>query len=307
MRATLKIFHPRERLYVDPFSSSPKLTRLPRTPLPCPIVHPGSGQLPVVLAVAHAGRDYPDWLIAEARGGRSALESLEDPLVDELIQPALGDGFAVIVARTPRAAIDCNRAEDDIDPTVVRGAGTVRPSARARGGLGIVPGRTAAQGALWRQPLDRRELERRLEEAHRPFHDSVAAALAQLYDRYGCALLLDCHSMPPPNGGPAVVFGDRHGRTAAGWLSTEALRIARSCGFGAGLNDPFAGGHTIERHAAPERGIHALQIEIDRRSYLAPDGRSLDSRAHKSAELIRRLANSLGSALLSRTLPAAAE
>ena len=289
-------------------SGSPKLTRLPRTPLPPPILHPGSGQLPVVLAVAHAGRQYPDWLIADARGGRAALESLEDPLVDELIRPALADGFAAIVARAPRAAIDCNRAEDDIDPTVVRGAATVRPSARARGGLGIVPGRTAVQGPLWHQPLDRRELERRLEEAHRPFHDAVAAALERTYDRFGCALLLDCHSMPPPaNGGPAIVFGDRHGRTAAGWLPREALRIARSCRFGAGLNDPFAGGHTIERHAAPKRGIHALQIEIDRRCYLGPDGRSLGPKAQTSADLIRRLAVELGDALLDRSLPAAAE
>ena len=289
-------------------SGSPKLTRLLRTPLSPPIIHARGQRLPVVLAVAHAGRDYPDWLVAEARGGRAALESLEDPLVDALIRPALADGFTAIVARAPRAAVDCNRAESDIDPTVVRGAATIRPSARARGGLGIVPGRTAAQGPLWHQPLDRRELELRLAEAHRPFHDAVAAALAETYDRFGCALLLDCHSMPPPpSGGPAIIFGDRHGRTAPVWLASEALRIARSCRFGAGLNDPFAGGHTIERHAAPQRGIHALQVEIDRRCYLGADGRSLAPNAQNSAELIRRLATELGSALLDRSLPAAAE
>ena len=262
----------------------------------------------MVLAVAHAGRDYPDWLVAAARGGRPALETLEDPLVDRLIEPCLAEGFAAVIAQAPRAAIDCNRAETDIDPTVVRGASTVRPSARARGGLGIVPGRTAAQGLLWIEPVDRRELERRLEEAHRPFHDAVASALAEACYRFGCALLLDCHSMPPPpGGGPAVVFGDRHGRTAAGWLTTEALRLARACGFGAGLNDPFAGGHTIDCHADPARGLHAVQVELDRRCYLAPGGRHLDSRARKSAELLRRLAMGHGAALLSRSLPTAAE
>ena len=74
---------------------------------------------------------------------------------------------------------------------------------------------------------------------------------------------------PPPTGVPPIVFGDCRGRTADAWLSAEAAgdRHARS-GFEAGLNDPFAGGHVIERHAAPARGVHALQIEIDRRCYL---------------------------------------
>ena len=114
--------------------------------------------------------------------------------------------------------------------------------------------------------------------------------------------------MPPlPAGGPAIVFGDLHGRSAADGLPRDALRIARACGVGAGLNDPFAGGHTVARHAAPARGIHALQVEIDRRCYLDVDGRSLGSNAGKPAQLIRRLAGELGTALLNRTLPAAAE
>jgi N-formylglutamate amidohydrolase len=36
----------------------------------------------VLLSVPHSGRDYPRWLLANAAGGRAALESLEDPLVD---------------------------------------------------------------------------------------------------------------------------------------------------------------------------------------------------------------------------------
>jgi N-formylglutamate amidohydrolase len=34
------------------------------------------------------------------------------------------------------------------------------------------------------------------------------------------------------------------------------------------LNTPYAGGHILERHAAPARGIHAIQVEIDRALYL---------------------------------------
>ena len=262
----------------------------------------------MLLSVAHAGRAYPDWLAAQARGGRAALESLEDPWVDRLVEPAIAAGIGAVIALAPRAAIDCNRAHDDVDPAVVRDAGFTRPTARARGGLGIIPGRTAAQGHLWHRPIDRPELEARLAEAHRPFHDAIRAELHRLVERFASALLLDCHSMPsPPGGGPDIVFGDRYGRTAAGWLTAEALRVARAAGFTAALNDPFAGGHTIERHGAPRRGVHALQVEIDRRCYLAADGRSTGPGFGRVAAFLDRLALELGSALRDQQLPAAAE
>ena len=137
--------------------------------LPPPLIRPARGDLPVLLSVPHAGRDYPDWLLAMSNGGRAALHVLEDPFVDGLVEPAIASGIGAVIARTPRAAVDCNRAEDEIDPTVVRTGPIARLSPRARGGLGIVPGRVASHGALWRRPIDRDELERRLAEAHRPF------------------------------------------------------------------------------------------------------------------------------------------
>ena len=92
--------------------------------------------------------------------------------------------------------------------------------------------------------------------------------LERLLDEFGCALLLDCHSMPPPDSGPSVIIGDRYGQSAAPWVTSEAVKIVTSVGFRAGVNQPFAGGHVVQRHGAPARGVHALQIEIDRRCYL---------------------------------------
>ena len=45
------------------------------------------------------------------------------------------------------------------------------------------------------------------------------------------------------------------------------MAIAGRCGFRAGLNDPFAAG-TCRAARQPARGVHALQIELDRRLYL---------------------------------------
>jgi N-formylglutamate amidohydrolase len=264
--------------------------------------------MPVLLSVPHSGREYPDWLTALASGGKATLTQLEDPLVDRLVWRALQRGCGAVIARAPRAAVDCNRAEDEVDPSVVDGARRGRVSARARGGLGIVPSRTQQHGYLWRRAITPKQLDERLSQAHRPYHGAIEAQLAALVERFGCALLLDCHSMPPPaDGGPAVVFGDCRGRTADGWLSREAMAISARMGFDATLNDPFAGGHIIDRHARPAHGIHALQVEIDRSRYL-------DARLHKpgagfdrTANFLETLAVELGQALIGRQYATAAE
>ncbi|MGN6057680.1 MAG: N-formylglutamate amidohydrolase [Sphingomicrobium sp.] len=273
-----------------------------------PIIHPPRGGFPVLLSVPHSGRDYPEWLVAMAAAGKASLTALEDPLVDRLIWRAVQRGCGAVIARTPRAAVDCNRAEDEVDPSVVDGARRGRVTARARGGLGIVPGRTQQHGYLWRRPINRDELEERVAQAHRPYHEAIEQQLALLVERFGCALLLDCHSMPPPpQGVPAVVFGDCRGRTADGWLSRAAIAVANAHGFDAGLNDPFAGGHVIERHARPVRGVHALQLELDRRAYLDPGLKKAGPRFDKGAQLIEALAVELGESLLGRQYATAAE
>jgi N-formylglutamate amidohydrolase len=278
------------------------------TPLSSPIVHLARGDLPVLLSVPHSGRDYPGWLVDMAAAGQPSLAALEDPLVDRLIWRALGRGCGAVVALTPRAAIDCNRAEDELDPSVIDGGRRGRVTARARGGLGIVPARTQQHGFLWRRAISSAQLDERLDQAHRPYHRAIEEQLGLLIDRFGGAVLLDCHSMPPPPAGIApIVFGDCRGTAADSWVSKAAVEIAARCGFEAGLNDPFAGGHVIERHARPARGVHALQIEIDRRCYLdealAAPGPGFDA----VATLIETLAVELGEALLGRQYATAAE
>lgn len=309
MRARLKIFQTQPAARgVDRRTVPFRSRSIVNEPLPGPIVHPPRGDLPVLLSVPHAGRDYPDWLVAMARGGLKALRPLEDPLVDRLAWRALGHGIGAVIARAPRAAVDCNRAEDEIDPVSVHGRPmpAERPSARARGGLGIIPSRTALHGHLWRRSISHADLENRLTDAHRPFHDAIAAKLDGLAKRFGCALLLDCHSMPTAANGAALVFGDRYGRSAAPWLVASASRIAAAQGFCAAINDPFAGGHVVERHGAPHLGVHAVQIEIDRRCYLTAEGEP-GGEFDRVAALIETIALELGRELLEHRLATAAE
>jgi N-formylglutamate amidohydrolase len=294
---------------LQPFTVSPTVGQnLTVTQLPQPIVHEPRSELPVLLSVPHSGRDYPDWLVADCSGGREPLASLEDPLVDRLVWRAVKRGVGAVIARAPRAAVDCNRAEDEIDPAVIDGGRRNRITARARGGLGIVPARTQQHGFLWRRPISPRQLEDRLDQAHRPYHRAIEEQLLAIRQRFGCGLLLDCHSMPPPAAGIApVIFGDLRGGTADSWVAQTAMGIARRHGFAAGLNEPFAGGHVIERHARPELGVHALQLELDRAFYLDEKLTGPGPGFDRAASLIEALALGLGEAMLGRHFATAAE
>jgi N-formylglutamate amidohydrolase len=270
---------------------------------------PGS---PVVISVPHAGRAYSDGLLASARLSRARLESLEDRLVDRLVWRAVEDGAAALIADSPRAEIDLNRDERELDPGMVLPrppAHSTVESPRTRGGLGLIPARIAGAGAIWRQRIAAAEVARRIELIHRPYHRAIEAELKSARDRFGIAILLDCHSMPPRGtGGDApVVLGDRHGGSMSETLVAAAESAARGAGFTVARNAPYAGGHITERHGRPQRGIHALQLELDRSLYLAPDLRSSGPGFDRVARLIAAVAAALAAAALAPPDAIAAE
>jgi N-formylglutamate amidohydrolase len=274
---------------------------------PPPTIHPHRGSLPVLLSAPHSGRDYDESVLANAAKGRRALESLEDPLVDRLLWRAVAGGIGAVFQNVPRAVIDCNRGEEEVDPSAISGIGASAIGPRARYGLGIIPSRTQHHGSLWRRPISLEEFNRRVGQVHAPYHRALADGLDRLVAIHGEALLLDCHSMPPRRGLADIIIGDRHGTSASTWLSAEAAEVARSAGFRIAFNDPYAGGAIISRLGRPDRGIHALQIEVCRSTYLQRDGRTAGPGFDRVARVIEAMAEGLGRALLDRGLRDAAE
>jgi N-formylglutamate amidohydrolase len=104
-----------------------------------------------------------------------------------------------------------------------------------------------------------------------------------------------------------MIIGDRHGTSAASWLSDEAARITRKAGFKTALNDPYAGGAIVSRHGQPATGVHAIQLEIDRSTYLSRDGRTAGAGLDRIATFLETLTVELGAALISRSIKEAAE
>ncbi|KQM67642.1 N-formylglutamate amidohydrolase [Sphingomonas sp. Leaf17] len=267
---------------------------------------------PVVLSVPHAGRDYPPALTDLLRVPVAALLPLEDRHVDAVARAARTTQ-TLLVQRTPRAWIDLNRGEDDRDPMIDDGAAPVAlplRSVKVRSGLGLVPRRVAGAGEVWRRRLSAPEVMTRIVDDHRPYHQAVSAALAAAWRRFGIAVLLDIHSMPPlgaPDDAPRVVLGDRFGRSAANRLVRAAAGVIRETGLKPAFNAPYAGGHMLDRHARPRLGVHGIQLELDRGLYLDAALDGIGPGLAATATLVGRIIVALEDAALGLALPHAAE
>ena len=248
---------------------------------------PDPSPIPVIIAVPHAGRSYPAPLLEKMRHPLRATLRLEDRYVDRVANiVARATGASLLVAQAPRAMIDLNRAVEDIDWTMVcdgaPAGSSVPPGRRARSGLGLIPRRLTGLGELWKRRLENDELQARIEQVHRPYHDALAARMSVLRKRWGAALLVDFHSMPPlgicGEAGPATEFvvGDRFGASCDGVLLGAAFRSLTEHGRRFTHNRPYAGGYVLERHADPAQRLHALQMEICRTTYL--DARLVEPR-----------------------------
>ena len=85
------------------------------------LLGPETPQSPVLLTVPHAGRRYPDQVVARARVPMERLRTLEDRHADRLVEQAVAEGATAIVAQLARAAIDLNRDPREIDPAMIDG------------------------------------------------------------------------------------------------------------------------------------------------------------------------------------------
>lgn len=269
---------------------------------------PAAPATPVVVSVPHAGRDYPLALRAALRVPLTSLVPLEDRHVDRVAHEAR-TGEIMLVQRLPRAWIDLNRSEDERDPRVDEGAPDAAPpvqSAKLRSGLGLVPRRASGAGEIWRRRFPADDIDARIANDHRPYHDALAEILAATHAVFGIAVLVDLHSMPPIDGAQ-VVIGDRFGRSCHARFVARIERECGGAGIRAAINTPYAGGHILDRHGMPDSGIHAVQLELDRALYLDRRFDCPGTGLARSVALVRRILAAIEDEALACSLAVAAE
>ncbi len=292
---------------MEPSRAETALEHIPAAPAPFVLVQPLRPSAPLIFASPHSGRRYPPELLSQSRVGFVTLRRQEDAYVDELFAGAASHGAALLSANIARAYVDLNRDPDELDPDMFdeRPLGRHYSSARVQAGLGAIPRVNSDGHPIYRNKLPLADAERRLALYHRPYHAKLAALIEEARQKFGCAVLVDCHSMPASARGahaPDIVLGDRFGAACHASVTALAEASLRRLGYRVARNAPFAGGHTTQAYGRPSLGVHALQIEISRTLYL--DERTLERTsgfARVRADMTR-LAEALAEACLHKSL-----
>jgi N-formylglutamate amidohydrolase len=244
---------------------------------PFEVREPLGNLTPFVFCSPHSGRIYPQCFLDQSRLDATALRRSEDCYVDELFIRAASRGATLLSARFPRAYIDANREPYELDPELF-----VEPlpdwanarSVRVAGGLGTIARIVSDGEEIYDGPLALPDALLRIELLHKPFHAVLRSLLDRAQRNFGYAILIDCHSMPSAHMAhagvrrPDFVIGDRFGTSCDLRLTKLIRSIMTDLGYEAQLNRPYAGGYITEHYGRPLRGVHAVQLEINRGLYM---------------------------------------
>lgn len=239
-------------------------------------IRPRRQLAPVVFNSAHSGQVYPKRFLAMTRLDHLSIRQSEDAYVDEIFSRAPHMGAPLLKAHFPRAYLDTNREPYELDPAMFAEKLPREynvTSARVAAGLGTLARIVAEGKPIYRDRLRLADARMRIEGIYRPYHTQLQKLLTDTVNRFGIALLVDCHSMPRltrsgDRSGPDVVLGDRYGASCAPHVMALAEAVFTAAGLTVARNRPYAGGYTLRSYGRPKYGVHALQIELSRHLYM---------------------------------------
>ena len=222
------------------------------------------GTSPVILGLPHTGTWVPDEIAsnfnAEGRRLRDA-----DWHVHTLYDGLLADA-STVRATFHRYVIDANR-----DPSGV----SLYPGQNT---TGLVPLTDFDANPIWRAGTEPTgaEIAERVARFHRPYHAALEAEIERVLELHGVAILYDCHSIRSvvPNLFDGVLpdfnIGTDNGATCAPQIERAVEAICLNAqGFSSVSNGRFRGGWTTRHHGRPQRGVHAIQMELAQSTHLA--------------------------------------
>ncbi len=264
-----------ERAVTDLSRSSPIASDAAQPPFE--IVAPADQRIPFVFNSPHSGRAYPADFLKASRLDERSIRRSEDTYVDELFMAVVPLGAPLMRAHFPRAWLDVNREPYELDPGMFDGElpayANIR-SMRVAGGLGTIARVVSENVEIYAEPIAVAEALTRIETVYKPYHAALEALLETTRQRFGYAVLVDCHSMPssvrvaPGRMRADFVLGDRYGAACAPEIAEAAAAILADLGYLVARNKPYAGGYNTEHYGRPAEGLHALQVEINRGLYM---------------------------------------
>jgi N-formylglutamate deformylase len=233
------------------------------TDTPAFVLHRGTR--PLLLSIPHMGTYLPasvsDRLTAEAR---TVPDS--DWHLDRLYGFARELGASVLMATHSRYVIDLNRPPDNAN--LYPGQDTT----------GLCPVDTFDKTPVYANGIgpDDAEIALRRDAVWHPYHAALAQEIERLRAEHGTMGLWEAHSirsvLPRFFPGKLTDFnlGTANGASCDAGLADSLLELALAVpDHTAILNGRFKGGYITRQYGAPERGVHAMQLELTQSSYMS--------------------------------------
>lgn len=265
---------------------------------------PQGPTIPLIFDSPHSGSIYPSDFDHAIE--RMTLRRSEDAHVEELFAHVTEHQATLIHALFPRAYIDPNRNDDDIDSSMLEGAwpDPVNPTSKTLDrGVGLIWKDMKAFGPIYDRKLSVEEVRHRISTCWRPYHDALAREIDTLHAEHGLVIHVNCHSMASRGdrttedgevARPDFVIGDRDGTTCAPEVTDCVVKTLRSAGHSVAVNDPYKGFELVRRHGRPTEGRHSIQIEINRALYMEETTLAKTEGFLDVAAELRRLTFALG-------------
>ncbi len=220
------------------------------------------GDAPLVIAFPHGGTDLAGLDDQFVSPWHAQIDT--DWWIADLYAFAADMGATLVATDISRSVIDMNR--DPSGASLYPGQATTE----------LCPTTTFDGEPLYRfgEP-DEAEIMQRLNLYHRPYHDALAAELARLKAAHGRVVLYDAHSIRShvprlfDDELPQFNIGTNGGATCAPQLETIVASICAASGYSHVVNGRFKGGWTTRHYGDPENGVHAVQMELAQRGYMA--------------------------------------
>jgi N-formylglutamate amidohydrolase len=223
-----------------------------------------AGGTPLLISVPHAGIFVPAGILSGFTE-RARMLPDTDWHTDRLYDFADGLGASLLVATHSRYVIDLNRPPDD------------QPLYPGANNTGLCPTMLFDGTPIYmpgKEPDDA-EVQRRLHETWRPYHQRLADSLDQLLNRHGVALLYEAHTIrsrvPRLFEGrlPDLNLGTAGGASASHELEARMFAVCQSArNYSSVLNGRFKGGYITRHYGRPQANIHAVQLELSQRNYM---------------------------------------
>ncbi|MFM0736370.1 N-formylglutamate deformylase [Paraburkholderia xenovorans] len=244
------------------------------------------GDAPLLVSIPHLGTHIPASL-RDLYTEEALTVADTDWHLDRLYAFVREMGATVIGARVSRYVIDLNRPSND--ESLYPGQTTT----------GLCPGETFVGEPVYKPGCapDAAQRAARVAAYWRPYHDALATELARLREHHANVLLWEAHSIASvlprlfDNKLPDLNLGTQDGRTCAEAVQHAAVDAMSESPYTSVANGRFKGGYITRGFGAPERGIHAIQLEMCKSTYMSEDAPFdyLPARADAVQSTLRRM------------------